>query len=187
MLPRTYAEENCPVAGTLEVVGERWTLLILRDAFLGVRRFDDFQARLEMSRNVLSRRLADLVEAGLLRREPYQQRPTRYDYLPTEKALELWPVLAGLAQWGGSHAAPPAGTPREFAHAACGTAAAGRGALPALRRRGAAGGGGEPPGAGLPARERGARAPVLRAPSAAGERAVGSRNPHQGDEDAYDR
>src|SRR3954447_11635378 len=117
MLPRKYAEENCPVAGTLEVVGERWTLLILRDAFLGIRRFDDFRARLEMSRNVLSRRLADLVEAGLLCREPYQQRPPRYDYLPTERALELWPVLAGLAQWGGSHAAPPAGTPREFAHA----------------------------------------------------------------------
>lgn len=119
-LPRTYAHENCPVAGTLEIVGERWTLLILRDAFLGIRRFDDFQARLDVSRNVLTRRLADLVEAGLLRREPYQQRPARHDYLPTEKALALWPALVGLGQWGGEHAAP-AGTPREFAHAACGT------------------------------------------------------------------
>src|SRR3954469_16609663 len=110
MLPRTYDAQNCSLARTLEVVGERWTLLILRDAFLGVRRFDDFRSRLDVSRNVLSRRLADLVEAGLLRREPYQQRPARYDYLPTEKALELWPALAGLAQWGGRHAAPPAGT-----------------------------------------------------------------------------
>jgi DNA-binding HxlR family transcriptional regulator len=120
MLPRTYAEQNCPVAGTLEVVGERWTLLILRDAFLGVRRFDDFQTRLEMSRNVLARRLADLVEAGLLRREPYQERPVRHDYLPTEKALELWPTLVSLAQWGCRHTAP-AGSPREFVHADCGT------------------------------------------------------------------
>jgi DNA-binding HxlR family transcriptional regulator len=120
MLPRTYAEQNCPVAGTLEVVGERWTLLILRDAFLGVRRFDDFQTRLEMSRNVLAGRLAALVEAGLLRREPYQQRPVRYDYLPTDKALDLWPALVSLGQWGGRHAAP-GGTPREFVHGACGT------------------------------------------------------------------
>jgi DNA-binding HxlR family transcriptional regulator len=120
MLPRTYSDENCPVAFGLEVVGERWTLLILRDAFLGIRRFDDLQARLAMSRNVLARRLADLVEAGLLRREPYQQAPVRYDYLPTEKALELWPTLVGLAQWGGTHAAPD-GAPREFTHAACGT------------------------------------------------------------------
>jgi DNA-binding HxlR family transcriptional regulator len=119
-LPRTYTHENCPVAGTLEVVGERWTLLILRDAFLGVRRFADFQARLDVSRNVLTRRLGDLVDAGLLRREPYQQRPARYEYLPTEKALELWPALVGLGQWGGAHAAPD-GRPREVAHAACGT------------------------------------------------------------------
>jgi DNA-binding HxlR family transcriptional regulator len=120
MLPRTYREQTCSIARTLEVVGERWTLLILRDAFLGVRRFDDLQARLEVSRNVLSGRLADLVEAGLLRREPYQERPVRYDYLPTEKALELWPALVGLGQWGTAHASPD-GPPREFFHEACGT------------------------------------------------------------------
>src|SRR3954466_1999820 len=98
MLPRTYSEQTCAIARTLEVVGERWTLLILRDAFLGIRRFDDFQARLEMSRNVLTRRLGDLVEAGLLRREPYQQRPARYEYLPTERALALWPTILSLAE-----------------------------------------------------------------------------------------
>jgi DNA-binding HxlR family transcriptional regulator len=117
MLPRTYSEQTCTIARALEVVGERWTLLILRDAFLGVRRFDDFQARLEISRTVLTRRLSDLVEVGLLRREPYQQRPVRYDYLLTERALELWPALVGLAQWGTS----PGGAPREFVHDACGT------------------------------------------------------------------
>jgi DNA-binding HxlR family transcriptional regulator len=120
MLPRTYTEQTCSIARSLEVVGERWTLLILRDAFLGVRRFDDFQARLEMSRTVLTSRLGDLVEAGLLRREPYQQRPVRYDYLPTEKALDLWPTLVGLGQWGATHEAPD-GAPREFVHQRCGT------------------------------------------------------------------
>ena len=120
MLPRTYDEQTCSIARTLEVVGERWTLLILRDAFLGVRRFDDFQARLEVSRTVLARRLGDLVDAGLLRREAYQDRPVRHDYLLTEKALGLWPTLASLGQWGTAHAAPD-GAPREFVHDACGT------------------------------------------------------------------
>jgi DNA-binding HxlR family transcriptional regulator len=120
MLPHTY-EQNCPIAAGLEVIGERWTLLILRDAFLGIRRFDDFRASLGMSRTVLSKRLDALVEAGLLRRDAYQQRPTRYDYLPTEAALELWPALAGIAQWGNEHVSPQ-GPPREFIHETCGTA-----------------------------------------------------------------
>jgi DNA-binding HxlR family transcriptional regulator len=117
MLPSTYTGQACPIARSLEVVGERWTLLILREAFLGTRRFDGFQARLDMSRAVLTRRLADLVEAGLLRRSRYQDRPPRYEYLPTEKALELWPALLSLAQWS-AHLAPPE---REFVHDACGT------------------------------------------------------------------
>src|SRR4051812_33449139 len=117
MLPSTYHGQACPIARSLEVVGERWTLLILRDAFLGIRRFDDFQSRLDVSRNVLTRRLADLVEAGLLRRERYQQRPDRFEYLPTERALELWPTLLSLAQWSGALAPPE----REFIHEACGT------------------------------------------------------------------
>jgi DNA-binding HxlR family transcriptional regulator len=92
------------------VVGERWTLLILRDAFLGVRRFDDFQARLDVSRAVLA-------EAGLLRRERYHAKPERFEYLPTERALELWPTILSLAQWS-EPLAPPE---REFVHEACGT------------------------------------------------------------------
>jgi DNA-binding HxlR family transcriptional regulator len=120
MLPRTYSEQNCPIAAGLEVVGERWTLLILRDAFLGIRRFDDFQTRLEMSRTVLSKRLDALVDAGLLRRAAYQERPARHDYVPTDRALDLWPTIAGIAQWGNGHAAPD-GPPREFVHDACGS------------------------------------------------------------------
>jgi DNA-binding HxlR family transcriptional regulator len=116
MLPSSYEHQDCPIASGLEIVGERWTLLILRDAFLGVRRFDDFRSRLDMSRTVLARRLAALVDAGLLRREAYQRRPVRYDYVATDKALALWPVLIGLAQWGAS----PESTPREFIHDGCG-------------------------------------------------------------------
>lgn len=121
MLPSTYEGQHCSIARALEVVGERWTLLLLRDAFLGVRRFDDFQARLGISRNVLARRMARLVEAGLLRREPYHERPMRYEYLLTERALDLWPVLLGLSQWGDAdESANPLGATREFFHAECG-------------------------------------------------------------------
>jgi DNA-binding HxlR family transcriptional regulator len=117
VLPSSYEGQACPIARSLEVVGERWTLLILRDALLGIRRFDEFQARLEVSRAVLTRRLAALVEAGLLRRERYQQGPARFEYLPTERALELWPTILSLAQWS-EPIAPPE---REFVHEACGT------------------------------------------------------------------
>jgi len=121
VLKRTYDNQVCSIAGALELVGERWSLLILRDVFLGVRRFDDLQADLGMSRTVLAGRLDALVDAGLLRREAYQQRPVRYDYVGTEKALALLPAIVGLAQWGGEHASPH-GAPREFIHDACGTA-----------------------------------------------------------------
>lgn len=120
MLPSTYDGQHCSIARALEIVGERWTLLLLRDAFLGIRRFDDFQARLGISRNVLAQRMVGLVEAGLLRREPYHERPTRYEYLPTQRALDLWPVILGLAQWGGDDRAHRVGGTREFLHAECG-------------------------------------------------------------------
>ena len=80
MLPRTYDAQNCSLARALEIVGERWTLLILRDAFLGVRRFDDFQERLDVSRTVLAGRLQRLVGEGILSRDRYQERPDRYEY-----------------------------------------------------------------------------------------------------------
>jgi DNA-binding HxlR family transcriptional regulator len=93
---------GCPVIGALDVVGKPWTLVVLREALSGVRRFEDFQQHLGLSRSVLSRRLAEMVSDGLLRREPYQDDGfrTRHEYLPTDKALDLYPVLAGLMNWG---------------------------------------------------------------------------------------
>ena len=91
---------NCSVAQALEVIGEWWTLLILRDCFLGVRRFDDFVDRLGISRNVLTNRLDTLVEAGLLERRAYDEARGRYDYVLTDKGRALWPVLTAIRQWG---------------------------------------------------------------------------------------
>jgi DNA-binding HxlR family transcriptional regulator len=119
MLKREYETQNCSVARTLELVGERWTLLIVRDAFLGVKRFDEFQRSLGVARNVLSDRLGRLVEAGILERRLYQERPERYEYTLTEKGRELRVALAALRQWGDQHLAP-AGPPRLVEHAGCG-------------------------------------------------------------------
>jgi DNA-binding HxlR family transcriptional regulator len=113
MLPRTYEGQTCSIARALEIVGERWTLLLLRDALLGVRRFEDFRAALRIPRNVLAVRLDLLVKAGLLRREPYSDHPVRHEYVPTDRALDLWPVLLALRQWGARHG-DPAGVTREF-------------------------------------------------------------------------
>jgi DNA-binding HxlR family transcriptional regulator len=115
----SFREMNCSVAQCLEVVGEWWSLLIVRDAFLGVTRFDDFQARLGISRNVLNQRLSHLVEEGVLERVPYQERPTRWDYRLTEKGRDLWHVITAMRQWGDRWAAP-AGAPVELVHKACG-------------------------------------------------------------------
>lgn len=91
---------DCSVARSLEVIGEWWTLLILRDAFLGCTRFEDFQKRLGIARNVLSARLNTLVEADVLERVAYQERPERFEYLLTASGKELFPVVTGIRQWG---------------------------------------------------------------------------------------
>jgi len=96
----SFADMNCSVAQALEVIGEWWTLLILRDCFLGVRRFDDFVDRLGISRNVLTNRLDTLVDGGLLERRAYDEARGRYDYVLTDKGRALWPVLTALRQWG---------------------------------------------------------------------------------------
>jgi len=119
MLPADYNHENCSIARTLEFIGERWTLLIIREAFLGTRRFDDFQGKLGIARNVLQARLERLLEGGILERVPYQERPLRYEYRLTEKGIELWPVLVSLLKWGDRHAAP-AGPPMLLLHKGCG-------------------------------------------------------------------
>jgi DNA-binding HxlR family transcriptional regulator len=100
MLKRDYEGQNCSVARALEVVGERWTLLIVRDAFLGLRRFDQFQESLGVARNVLTDRLNRLVEEGILERVRYSERPERYEYRLTRKGRELDLALTGLRQWG---------------------------------------------------------------------------------------
>jgi DNA-binding HxlR family transcriptional regulator len=110
---------NCSVAQCLEVVGDWWSLLIVRDAFLGVRRFDDFQARLGISRNILHRRLTKLVDDGVMERVPYQDNPPRANYRLTEKGRDLWQVLTAMRQWGDRWAAP-AGPPLKMRHATCG-------------------------------------------------------------------
>ena len=100
MLPRTYDGQNCSVARALEVLGDRWTLLVIRDAFLGVRRFDDFQRELGIARNVLADRLARLVDEGVLERRRYQERPERHEYRLTAKGLDLLPVTMSLHELG---------------------------------------------------------------------------------------
>ena len=119
MLPRAYENQRCSIARTLEIVGDRWTLLVLRDVFLGVRRFDDVQRDLGIARNVLSDRLARLVEDGILERRRYQERPERFEYRLTEKGLDLWPSLMALMRWGDKHLAQD-GPPRIVEHRDCG-------------------------------------------------------------------
>jgi DNA-binding HxlR family transcriptional regulator len=109
---------NCSVAQCLEAIGEWWTPLLIRDLFMGVSRFDDFQARLGISRNILTERLNRLVELGVVDRIPYQHHPERYDYRLTEKGADLWLVMTAMREWGDRWAAPQ-GPPLEVVHRTC--------------------------------------------------------------------
>jgi DNA-binding HxlR family transcriptional regulator len=104
-----FDNRECPVAQSLEIIGEWWSLLIVRDAFRGLRRFETFQASLGIARNMLSRRLKALVAAGILERRPYSERPRRYEYRLTEKGRDLMPVMISLMGWGNRWTAPAAG------------------------------------------------------------------------------
>ncbi|KQU07021.1 hypothetical protein ASG56_05525 [Rhodococcus sp. Leaf7] len=99
----SFDSMGCPIADTLEQVGEWWTLLILRDALDGFTRFDEFERNLGIAPNMLTRRLKSLVEAGLLERRQYQDRPPRYEYVPTRRGRELTPVIIALYAWGNKH------------------------------------------------------------------------------------
>ena len=121
MLGRTYDGQNCSVAKSLELVGERWTMLVVREVFLGHRRFDEIAARLGVARNVLTARLARLVEEGVLERVRYQERPERFEYRLTEKGIDLWPVIVSLVQFGDRYYAPD-GPPLVMTHKGCGGA-----------------------------------------------------------------
>ena len=119
VLPRTYEGQACSIARALELVGDRWTMLVIREAFLGTRRFDDFQRRLGCARNVLSDRLSRLVEVGILSKTPYQERPPRHEYRLTRQGVELWPAMMSLKTWGDRYLAPD-GPPVLIRHRECG-------------------------------------------------------------------
>ena len=112
----------CTIGAALDIVGEKWTFLVLREAFNGVRRFDDIRDRTHAPRQVLSDRLARLVDQDLLRKVPYREpgQRTRSEYRLTEKGLELFPVIAALLEWGNKYAASPAGPAVELTHRDCG-------------------------------------------------------------------
>lgn len=111
---------TCSIARTLSVVGDRWTLLIVRDSFLGTRRFEDFQAHLGMTRHRLADRLRKLVEHGILERSRYQERPPRFEYRLSEKGRDLYPVIVSMLRWGDRWMAGEDGPPIELVHRGCG-------------------------------------------------------------------
>ena len=113
-------DQACSVARTVSVIGDRWTLLILRDCFLRVRRFEAFEERLGITRHILADRLRKLVKAGVLARMPYQERPRRYEYRLTEKGIDLHRILMSIVQWGDRHMAGEAGPPMLYEHKDCG-------------------------------------------------------------------
>jgi DNA-binding HxlR family transcriptional regulator len=114
------AQEPCSVARSVAVIGDRWTLMILRDCFLGIRRFEDFERRLGISRSIIADRLKRLAEEGVLRREAYQEGPVRHEYRLTDKGLGLHPVVMAIVHWGDTHYAGEAGPPLLHRHRACG-------------------------------------------------------------------
>lgn len=116
----SLSDLNCSVARTLDIVGERWTLLILRDAFNGIRRFDQFLETMPIARNVLAARLRKLVDHGVLDRVRYQERPERFEYRLTPAGLEFYPAIISLLQWGDRHLAGTDGPPMKVTHKACG-------------------------------------------------------------------
>ena len=113
-------DEACSMARTISVIGDRWTLLILRDCFLRVRRFEDFQARLGVTRPILARRLRKLVDDFVLAKVPYQQRPLRYEYRLTQKGLDLYPIVMAIVHWGDVHMSGRKGRPLLHQHLDCG-------------------------------------------------------------------
>lgn len=113
-------KEPCSLARTLSVVGDRWTLMVLRDCFLGVRRFEQFEERLGITRHVLANRLKKLVQAGVLKKVPYQERPRRMEYRLTASGVDLYPVILALVQWGDRNMASDEGPALVRVHRGCG-------------------------------------------------------------------
>ncbi|MBM0233689.1 helix-turn-helix transcriptional regulator [Micromonospora sp. STR1_7] len=116
-----WSVDNCTITRAMAILGERWTLVVLREVFNGVRRFDDMRVRTGIPRQVLTNRLASLVEQGVLRREPYREPGSRlrHEYRLTEKGLDLWPVLVAVLGWGDRYLADPEGSPLSVGHRDC--------------------------------------------------------------------
>jgi DNA-binding HxlR family transcriptional regulator len=115
-----YSDQRCSVAATLEVIGDPWTMLILRDAFKGVRRFEQWQAGLGVARNVLAARLKSLTAHGVMAKRPYCERPMRYEYVLTAKGKDLFPLLMVMLNWGDRHLYGEGQEPRAYTHLTCG-------------------------------------------------------------------
>lgn len=113
-------QQPCSLARTLSVVGDRWTLLVLRESFLGIRRFDEFEKRLGITRHVLADRLKKLVEAAVLDKVAYQQRPLREEYCLSAKGRDLYPAIMALVHWGDRHMSGAEGAPIRHIHRGCG-------------------------------------------------------------------
>ena len=116
----SFAHMRCSIARSLDVIGEWWTLLIVREAFFGSRRFGEFEKRLGITRHVLAERLKKLVEAGVLDKVAYQQRPVREEYRLTTKGRDLYPAIMALVNWGDRHMSGPEGAPIRHIHRTCG-------------------------------------------------------------------
>jgi DNA-binding HxlR family transcriptional regulator len=116
----SFANWPCSIARTVDLIGDGWTPMVLRESFYGTTRFDDFERALGIGRNVLSQRLGRLVDEGLLEQQPYQQNPPRHDYVLTTKGRELFPVLAAMMAWGDRWLVSDDGPPVVLRHATCG-------------------------------------------------------------------
>jgi DNA-binding HxlR family transcriptional regulator len=115
----TFGSRSCSIARTLDIVGDWWTLLVLRDVFRGLHRFDELKGSLGIATNVLTLRLKRLTGAGILERRAYQDRPPRFEYEVTEKGRDLYPVLIALLQWGDRHLRGAEAPPRVLIHDTC--------------------------------------------------------------------
>src|SRR5512138_256798 len=117
-----WSAENCTIGRALEIIGEKWSIVVLREVFMGIRRFEDLRVRTSIPRQVLTNRLARLVDHGLLRRQPYQEpgHRSRDEYRLTQKGLDLYPVLLALLEWGDRYLGDPDGSPIALTHRDCG-------------------------------------------------------------------
>ena len=118
-----YSVDNCTVGRAMAILGERWTVVVLREVINGVRRFEDMRRHTAIPRQVLTNRLALLVDEDILRKVPYQETGARvrHEYRLTQKGIDLYPVFIAIAQWGDRYLADPGGPPVEFAHRDCGS------------------------------------------------------------------